>query len=391
MATDEDSTDNYRIKDITFFGSSRRILLQSKNGPCPLLAMCNVLLLRNALKINPDARYISFFELVDLVSNWLFESNEDNGGDSTSSRAVNLRENLSSCLEILPKLNVGLDVNVKFGGVIDFEYTQETTVFDLLDIMLFHGWVIGQEDTKSYEAFGHLSYNQVVERLIAHEELQQSLSSGNPLDAESQKKLEEGMLIKDFFDRTASQISYEGLLALHETVRERQIGVFFRNSHFNTMLKYEGKLYLLCTDIAFGNSNLCWERFDEVDGDTEYVDADFRVTAEAEGGLSAEDAAAIAAAEAAEVAAVSGQGPPPGDADAQLAWQMMQEDLRAEQEEVYAQAAAAKAKAAPKATAKVAPAPKAKSAGSVPAATKTALATGSEGKKKSGKSSCAMQ
>jgi len=137
------------------------------------------------------------------------------------------------------------------------------------------------------------------------------------------------MLIKDFFDRTASQISYEGLLALHETVRERQLAVFFRNSHFNTMLKYEGKLYLLCTDIAFATSHLCWERFDEVDGDTEYVDADFQVTPE--GGISAEDAAAIAAVEAAEVAAVSG-GPPPGDADAQLAWQMMQEDLRAEQE-----------------------------------------------------------
>merc|ERR1711963_1284905 len=78
-------------------------------------------------------------------------------------------------------------------------------------------------------------------------------------------------------DRTASQLSYEGLLALHETVRERQLAVFFRNSHFSTMLKYNGELYLLCTDIAFGTSHVCWERLDEVDGDTTYCDADFQV------------------------------------------------------------------------------------------------------------------
>jgi len=418
MAAEEDSTDNYRIKDITFFGSRRRILLQSKNGPCPLLAVCNVLLLRNSLKINADARYITFHELVELLSNLLFEVNSaaepGSGGDSTSSRAVNLRESLSTCLEILPKLNVGMDVNCKFGGVTDFEYTQETTVFDLLDIILYHGWIVSKESS-AYELFGHLSYNQIVERLIAYGDAQLKLSAADGGDGASpagetpsdevQKVLEEGLVIQDFLDRTASQLSYDGLMALHESVRERQLAVFFRNSHFNAMIKYEGTLYLLCTDIAFANSHLLWERFSEVDGDTEYCDANFRTSAEGGGDFSAEDAAAIAVAEA--EAAALGEGPPEGDADAQLAWQMMQDDLRAQEEAVYAQAqATAKAKAKSqaqaqaKAKAKVQPQPAQPGPGPAPApapgpgetkpAFQQAASAGSEKKKKSGKS-CTIQ
>eukprot|EP00931_Biecheleriopsis_adriatica_P079463 TRINITY_DN52870_c0_g1_i1.p1 TRINITY_DN52870_c0_g1~~TRINITY_DN52870_c0_g1_i1.p1 ORF type:complete len:407 (-),score=121.13 TRINITY_DN52870_c0_g1_i1:126-1346(-) len=406
MATEDadNSTDNYRIKDIVFFGAPRRILLQSKNGPCPMLAICNVLLLRGVLKISPDTRYITFFEVVSLVSDWLFEANgKDSGGDSTSSRAANLRESLGTCLEILPKLNVGLDVNCRFGGVTDFEFTQEMTVFDLLDVALYHGWIVAKEDTRAYEAIGQLSYNQVVELIIASEEAQQKLGTkdageGDSGEKELEQVIEKGLIIKDFLDRTASQISYDGLCALHETVNERQLAVFFRNSHFNCMTKYEGKLYLLCTDIAFANSHLTWERFTEVDGDTEYCDADFLTSAEGgSGGLSAADAAAVAAADqaAAQVAAC-GDAPPEGDADAQLAWQMMQEDLRAEQEQVYAQMQARQAQAQvqaqagagakAKAKAKVQPAP----ASSAAASTQVLAGGAGEKKKKSGKS-CVLQ
>ncbi|CAE7515817.1 mindy1, partial [Symbiodinium sp. KB8] len=131
------------------------------------------------------------------------------------SRAANLRESLNSCLEVLPKLNVGLDVNCRFGGVADFEYTQETTVFDMLDIALFHGWIIAKEDTQSHEVLGNLSYNQVVERLIAYEELQQKLrDDGGETSPGTARILEDGLLIKSTFEGTQTQISQEGLVAL---------------------------------------------------------------------------------------------------------------------------------------------------------------------------------
>ncbi len=45
-------------------------------------------------------------------------------------------------MAVLPKLSTGLDVNVRFTGVTDFEYTPECIVFDLLDIPLYHGWLV---------------------------------------------------------------------------------------------------------------------------------------------------------------------------------------------------------------------------------------------------------
>lgn len=45
-------------------------------------------------------------------------------------------------MAILHKLQTGLDVNVKFTGVRVFEYTPECIVFDLLDIPLYHGWLV---------------------------------------------------------------------------------------------------------------------------------------------------------------------------------------------------------------------------------------------------------
>lgn len=45
-------------------------------------------------------------------------------------------------MTVLPKLATGLDVNVQFTGVSDFEYTPECSIFDLLGIPLYHGWLV---------------------------------------------------------------------------------------------------------------------------------------------------------------------------------------------------------------------------------------------------------
>ena len=49
--------------------------------------------------------------------------------------------------------------------------------------------------------------------------------------------LEEGPILEDFFNSTASQLTYYGLVKLQEGLRERQLCVFFRNNHFSTLFK----------------------------------------------------------------------------------------------------------------------------------------------------------
>jgi len=348
-----------------------------------------------------DARYIGFGDLVQLVSNHLFDVNAsaasgDGGGD--------VRANLGSCLDTLPRLNVGLDVNCRFGGPREFEYTSELAVFDLCDINLFHGWVVSKQDETAYKAFGSLSYNQVVEKLIVYEEEQQKSSGAAPSEA-TRLLLEEGQAIKEFMQRTASQLSYEGLLELHEVVRERELAVFFRNSHFSAMLKYSGKLYMLCTDIAFGASDIVWERLDQLDGDTAYCDADFKEHVELPpdlGGMTsaeaAEESAIAAAAAGDDEAALRIEQ---GAMDEMIAWQMQQEEqIQAEtammqqvQALSQAQAGAAPPPAAPATSARAAPGNSAPPSGSAaqqaPVAAATAGARAPKEKKK-GKS-CVVQ
>ena len=85
-----------------------------------------------------------------------------------------------------------------------------------------------------------------------------------------------GPIIETFLADTAAQLTYVGLLSLYQTLRERQLAIFFRNDHFSTMFSKEGQLYLLVTDLGYQKeSNVVWELLDEIDGDTEYVNDAF--------------------------------------------------------------------------------------------------------------------
>lgn len=42
---------SYKLKAIRFFGREVPVVLQNDNGPCPLLAIANILLLRNQIQL----------------------------------------------------------------------------------------------------------------------------------------------------------------------------------------------------------------------------------------------------------------------------------------------------------------------------------------------------
>jgi hypothetical protein len=49
-----------------------------------------------------------------------------------------------------------------------FEYTPECIIFDLLDIPLYHGWLIDPQQEEVCTAVNSASYNQLVEMIIAN-------------------------------------------------------------------------------------------------------------------------------------------------------------------------------------------------------------------------------
>lgn len=83
--------------------------------------------------------------------------------------------------------------------------------------------------------------------------------------------------IKDFFDRSSSQLTFYGLEMLHGYLKERQVAVFFRNNHFSTIIKHNSHLYTLATDSGYRDEgSIVWEKLDTCDGDTELCDDQFR-------------------------------------------------------------------------------------------------------------------
>lgn len=63
--------DSYSLKDILFKGKKATIIMQNKNGPCPLLAIANILLLSSSTSIRSNTGKIKTSQLLDLIAEHL--------------------------------------------------------------------------------------------------------------------------------------------------------------------------------------------------------------------------------------------------------------------------------------------------------------------------------
>ena len=134
-----DADASYRLKCIHHHERDSPVLMQNENGPCPLLAIANVLLLRGELWVHPDRGSISFNELGGLLGELMLEKNALSHLPDVS---ANQQRNLHDGMALFPKLQRGLDVNVRFNQTDAFEFSEDLVIFDLLGIRLLHGWLV---------------------------------------------------------------------------------------------------------------------------------------------------------------------------------------------------------------------------------------------------------
>jgi hypothetical protein len=271
----------FSLKPITFFGRTCVIICQNENGPCPLLAIANILLLQNRITVDPDRGILSLAELIQIVANAILEKI----GNSSLPEHITLVE---SVLNILPKLAHGLDLNVQFTGVDKFEFTEEISVFDALGIRLLHGWLCNPEEAEEVGVLGNMSYNHVLFRLVEYKSLSakgnqhdsseteekdpnkpaKEESEGSAKSPQERKTLQyEGAVLERFLQKTASQFTYHGMLALYNAMQDRQFAVFFRNNHFSALFFYNGQLFTLVTDLGYRHEpTVVWELLNSIDG-----------------------------------------------------------------------------------------------------------------------------
>ncbi|XP_073147622.1 uncharacterized protein [Henckelia pumila] len=156
----------HRTKVVQFLGRTAPIILQNDNGPCPLLAICNVLSLKNSLNLSPDIPEVSQEKLLSLVAERLIDSNSNIDNKDTG-YVENQQQNIADAIDLLPRLTTGIDVNIKFRRIDDFEFTRECAIFDLLDIPLYHGWIVDPQDHETADAIGSKSYNSLMGELVS--------------------------------------------------------------------------------------------------------------------------------------------------------------------------------------------------------------------------------
>ncbi|KAJ8249171.1 hypothetical protein GJAV_G00231930 [Gymnothorax javanicus] len=253
----------YHIKWIKWMKENTPIITQNENGPCPLLAIMNVLLLAWKVKMPPMMEIITAEQLMEYLGDYILEAKPK---EISEAQRLNYEQNMSDAMAVLHKLQTGLDVNVKFTGVRVFEYTPECIVFDLLDIPLYHGWLVDPQMGDVVKAVGNCSYNQLVEKIISCKQSDSGVQAGA------------GHVAEQFLNSTATQLTNHGLRELRNAVQEGELCVFFRNNHFSTMTKFKGQLYLLVTDQGFlTEEKVVWESLHNVDGDGNFCDSEFRL------------------------------------------------------------------------------------------------------------------
>lgn len=225
VITNDDQTDStYHLKWFQWNTGKIPIVMQSINGPCPLIATINVLLLKEKIKLPNMLEQITANQLLTYLGECIMDSVPDDIKNDESAMS-NLEHNIHDAMEILPKLKTGLDVNIRFTGITDFEYTPECIIFDLLRITLYHGWLIDPDLVELKNAIGGQSYNQLVDTIITQE-------ATNEPGALALKYLAE-----EFLEKTASQLTSYGLIELQTKIKDNEIGILFRNNHFLTLFK----------------------------------------------------------------------------------------------------------------------------------------------------------
>lgn len=243
--------------------------------------------------------------------------------DSAAGAAVDRSFHVNELMEYMPRFQYGMDVNPRFTDCLGYEYTAEVTVFDMMACgRLVHGWLVDPIHNEAEAvAVGTKTYNELMDKLIAGQEAESQLAKlQNEIDElksthpqlllvhsrmeidllddnpeavaaaqvqtklagliQRQNDLQEAAthshLIQHFLHESSHQLTTFGLERLHETLRDDELCVFFRNNHYCTMTKHEKQLYLLVTDLGYANQlEIVWEKLDVVDGDTEFCNSEF--------------------------------------------------------------------------------------------------------------------
>ncbi|KAL7267179.1 hypothetical protein RUND412_010245 [Rhizina undulata] len=285
------TTEIYQIKHITWADPRctdlrhSPILLQNLNGPCPLLALINALILAT-----PPGMTTSLVEALSHREQVSLELLLDTVFEELMSRKSTDLPDVGDLFAFLLTLHTGMNVNPKLtpqivnGKVLPggFERTREMDLYGAFRVPLFHGWLPDPENPVIEAMIRRKleSYEEAQTIIWQEEEIIDRLSlQGGDLSPEDQALMQDSGRIRDFLENTRTQLTSFGLETLRTGMLTGEVAILFRNDHFMTVYKEsKGGLMALVTDMGYaGHEEIIWERIVDVNGfRNEFCSGDFR-------------------------------------------------------------------------------------------------------------------
>ncbi|KAK3150539.1 hypothetical protein QOZ80_3AG0234470 [Eleusine coracana subsp. coracana] len=235
------SGSNLNIRPINFFGRSTHVIHQINDGPCALIAICNVLLLKGDIFFEPHETVVSMDYLLDLVYSFLKGSVKMQAYCDERQREI---------LDVAKTLATGFDVDVIFTRTNGFTRTLEWLLLDCLDLNPRHGWIAAED------------------LLLGPEESFESLTL-----ASNEPDFQHVETIKKFLN--GPQLTPIGLVSLQKDLDENVPCILYWNHHYSTIVKINGVLHSLVTDSSYLRTSVVWQTLHEVNGGGIYMDSNF--------------------------------------------------------------------------------------------------------------------
>ncbi|KAI5293962.1 hypothetical protein KEM52_004943 [Ascosphaera acerosa] len=260
------------------------VLIQSKNGPCPLLALVNALVLRSDPAVeSPVRKALETRENISLglLIQALLEELITRGGDdglpdieemSSFLTMLHTGMNVNPCL--IP--NRGPDQPPEF-----FQPTRELTLYGTFGVPLLHGWS-ASEDREAQAAMERTNAKYYEDTDLLHLEYTERPLDGQPLTTSEAGRMADVERILRFtkIDHP-TQLTRAGLVDMMSYMVAGEVAILFRNNHFATLYKHPDShdLYTLVTDLGYANRvEVVWESLLDASGkSSRYYSGDFQL------------------------------------------------------------------------------------------------------------------
>lgn len=304
-------SEHYQIKHVNWWDNGKMrqvpVITQNANGPCPLLALVNSLVL--STPANLDTALIEALKTREQVSlGLLLDAVFDELMSGRRGETAQQLPDVTELYSFLLALHTGMNVNPRFvtpvqtpRGSYDghpaamngvhpieraqnkpgcFEETREMRLYSTFNIPLIHGWTAAKE-TPAYNAFVRSAptFEDAQNIQFAEAELEDKLKAEG-LSFQEQQTLEDIQTIKSFLQTWPTQLTDHGLETISQSLHAGQTAILFRNDHFSTLYKEpkHGALMTLVTDAGYSShAEIVWESLVDVNGAaSEYFSGDFR-------------------------------------------------------------------------------------------------------------------